>query len=232
MQPQGLSYKAHWEALGCALCLLNTPEISGTGPMRSRGFCPDSRPPACSRAVSGVGLGLFVWGGGGLPRSPGPRLFVGIRMFVFFESRHRNSGTPDEAGRGTHSQNHPCCFACVNTYGGADHAAGVRAERGVVANNANKHRKSGRRQRIHSNLLGGYEAEVGSEKRSQAKLQQLPPFSPWADQSRRRCWCGTSHRSAPSSDGSAHTYQVSRTRRQERIATTVWQRSVSPIQTC
>jgi hypothetical protein len=32
VQPPGLSYTAHWEALGCALCLLTTPEISSTGP--------------------------------------------------------------------------------------------------------------------------------------------------------------------------------------------------------
>ena len=36
----------------CALCLLTTPEISSTGPVRVRGFCP--------RPVSGVDLGLFV----------------------------------------------------------------------------------------------------------------------------------------------------------------------------
>ena len=45
MQPQGLSYKAHWEALGCALCLLTAPKISGTGPVRGRGFCPGSLRP-------------------------------------------------------------------------------------------------------------------------------------------------------------------------------------------
>ena len=156
----------------------------GHGPGAESGVLPRLPPPACSRAVSGVGLGLFVWKGGGAAVSRDLlftfacdlRMFVSIRMFLFCESRHHNSGTPDEVGRGAHSRNHPCCFACVNTYGGADHAAGVRAERGLVANNANEHRKRGRRQRIHSILLGGYEAEVGSEKRSKAKLHQLPPF--------------------------------------------------------
>ena len=73
MQPQGLSYKAHWEALGCALCLLNTPEISGTGPMRSRGFCPDSRRPR-ARVPLVVWAWDFCYVGSllSLPRSPGP----------------------------------------------------------------------------------------------------------------------------------------------------------------
>jgi hypothetical protein len=65
VQPQGLSYKAHWEALGCALCLLNTPEISGTGPMRSRGFCPDSRRPR-ARVPLVVWAWDFSYGGGGV----------------------------------------------------------------------------------------------------------------------------------------------------------------------
>jgi hypothetical protein len=45
VQPPGLSDTAHWEALGCALCLLATPEISSTGPVRGRGFCPGSHRP-------------------------------------------------------------------------------------------------------------------------------------------------------------------------------------------
>ena len=56
MQPQGLSYKAHWEALGCALCLLNTPEISSTGPVRGRGFCPSSHRPRAR-----VPLVVWAW---------------------------------------------------------------------------------------------------------------------------------------------------------------------------
>jgi hypothetical protein len=40
VQPPGLSYTAHWEALGCALCLLTTPEISSTGPVRVGAFAP------------------------------------------------------------------------------------------------------------------------------------------------------------------------------------------------
>jgi hypothetical protein len=56
VQPLGLSYTAHWEALGCALCLLTTPEISSTGPMWGRGFCPGShRPSAC------VPLVVWAW---------------------------------------------------------------------------------------------------------------------------------------------------------------------------
>ena len=45
VQPPGLSYKAHWEALCCALCLLTTPEISSMGPVWGRSFCPGSRRP-------------------------------------------------------------------------------------------------------------------------------------------------------------------------------------------
>ena len=41
VQPPGLSYTAHWEALGSAVCLLTTPEISSTGPVRDRGFSWD-----------------------------------------------------------------------------------------------------------------------------------------------------------------------------------------------
>ena len=56
VQPPGLSFTAHWQALGCALCLLTTPEISSTGPMWGRGFCPGShRPSAC------VPLVVWAW---------------------------------------------------------------------------------------------------------------------------------------------------------------------------
>ena len=40
VQPPGLSYKAHWEVLGCALCLLTTTAISRTGPVWNRAFAP------------------------------------------------------------------------------------------------------------------------------------------------------------------------------------------------
>jgi hypothetical protein len=53
VQPPGLIYKAHWEALGRALCLLTTPEISGPGPLWGRGSCPGSRRPR-ARVPSGV----------------------------------------------------------------------------------------------------------------------------------------------------------------------------------
>ena len=45
VQPPGLSCTAYWEALCCALCLITTPEISSTGPVRDRGFCPGSHRP-------------------------------------------------------------------------------------------------------------------------------------------------------------------------------------------
>jgi hypothetical protein len=61
--------------------------------------------------------------------------------------------------------------------------------------------------------LVGTKQRWGAKSGPRPSYINCPLFSPWADQSRRRCWCGTSHRSAPSSDGSAHTYQVSRTRR-------------------
>ena len=56
VQPPGLSYTAHWEALGCALCLLTTPEISSTGPVRGRGFCPGSHRPRAR-----VPLVVWAW---------------------------------------------------------------------------------------------------------------------------------------------------------------------------
>jgi len=71
VQPPGLSYTAHWEALGCALCLLTTPEISSTDPMRGRGFCPGShRPRACVPLVV-CGPETFCFADS-LPQSPGP----------------------------------------------------------------------------------------------------------------------------------------------------------------
>jgi len=45
VQPPGLSYEAHWEALGGALCLLTTTAILRTGPVWGQSFCPGSRRP-------------------------------------------------------------------------------------------------------------------------------------------------------------------------------------------
>ena len=56
VQPPGLSYTAHWEVLGCALCLLTTTAISRTGPVWDRGFCPGSRRPRAR-----VPLVVWVW---------------------------------------------------------------------------------------------------------------------------------------------------------------------------
>jgi len=56
VQPPGLSFTAHWQALGCALCLLTTPEISSTGPVRGRGFCPGSHRPRAR-----VPLVVWAW---------------------------------------------------------------------------------------------------------------------------------------------------------------------------
>ena len=70
VQPPGLSYAAHWEALGCALCLLTTPEISSSGPVRGRGFCPGSHRPR-ARVPSVVWAWDFCYAAS-LLRSPGP----------------------------------------------------------------------------------------------------------------------------------------------------------------
>jgi hypothetical protein len=56
VQPPGLSYTAHWEALGCALCLLTAPGISGTGPVWGRGFRPGSHRPRAR-----VPLVVWAW---------------------------------------------------------------------------------------------------------------------------------------------------------------------------
>ena len=79
VQPPGLSYTAHWEALGCALCLLTTPEISSTGPVRGRGFCPGSHRPR-ARVPLVVWPGTFCYAGS-LPGSPAPcsKLSVPLR---------------------------------------------------------------------------------------------------------------------------------------------------------
>jgi len=77
VQPPGLSYKAHWEALGRALCLLTTPAISGTGTVRGRGFCPGSRRTR-ARFPSVVWAWDFLYAGF-FPGSPGlcsPQFFA------------------------------------------------------------------------------------------------------------------------------------------------------------
>jgi hypothetical protein len=56
VQPPGHSYTAHWEALGCALYLLTTPEILSTGPVRGQGFCPGSHGPRAR-----VPLAVWAW---------------------------------------------------------------------------------------------------------------------------------------------------------------------------
>jgi hypothetical protein len=56
VQPPGLSYTAHWEALGSALCLLTTRAISRTGPVCGRGPGPGS-----SRPRARVALVVWAW---------------------------------------------------------------------------------------------------------------------------------------------------------------------------
>jgi hypothetical protein len=70
VQPPGLSYTAHWEALGSALCLLTTRAISCTGPVWGRGSGPSS-----------VGLGPFCYVAS-LLRSPGPCLSTVFRSVI------------------------------------------------------------------------------------------------------------------------------------------------------
>jgi hypothetical protein len=79
VQPPGLSYTAQWEALGCAPRLLTTPEISSTGPVRGRGFCPGSHRPR-ARVPLVVWPGTFCYAGS-LPGSPAPcsKLSVPLR---------------------------------------------------------------------------------------------------------------------------------------------------------
>jgi hypothetical protein len=59
--PPGRSYTAHWEVLGCALCLLTASAIPLTGPVWGWGFCPGSRRPRAR-----VPLASRLW-------FPGPR---------------------------------------------------------------------------------------------------------------------------------------------------------------
>ena len=54
--PQGRGYKAHWEVLGCALCLLTASAIPRTGPVWGWGFCPGSRRPRAR-----VPLVVWAW---------------------------------------------------------------------------------------------------------------------------------------------------------------------------
>ena len=113
VQPPGLSYTAHWEALGCALCLLTTPEISSTGPVRGRGFCPGSHRPRAR-----VPLVVWAWDFllcGFLAAVSQPllahcfslcdlRLFVIKRMFLsFIPARGRDGLGAMARTRGPHS---------------------------------------------------------------------------------------------------------------------------------
>jgi hypothetical protein len=52
----GRSYKAHWELLGRALCLLTASAIPRTGPVWVWGFCPGSRRPRAR-----VPLVVWAW---------------------------------------------------------------------------------------------------------------------------------------------------------------------------
>jgi hypothetical protein len=51
VQPPGLSYTAHWEALGSALRLLTTRAISRAGPVWGRGSGPSSSRPRARVAL-------------------------------------------------------------------------------------------------------------------------------------------------------------------------------------
>jgi len=70
--PPGRSYKAHWEVLGCALCLLTASAIPRTGPVWGWGVCPGSRRPRAR-----VPLVVWAWDlvcyPASLLWSPGPR---------------------------------------------------------------------------------------------------------------------------------------------------------------
>jgi len=103
VQPPGLSCTAYWEALCCALCLLTTPEISGTGPVRGRGICPGSRRPRARVSLVVWAWDLFCMGffHCGLPAPALPlfslcalRLFITKQMFLFLVLPSRQ-GTVD-----------------------------------------------------------------------------------------------------------------------------------------
>ena len=70
--PPGRSYKAHWEVLGCALCLLTAREIPRTGPVWGWGVCPGSRRPR-ARVPLVVRAWDLVCYPASLLWSPGPR---------------------------------------------------------------------------------------------------------------------------------------------------------------
>ena len=81
--PPGRSYKAHWEVLGCALCLLTSSAIPRTVPVWGWGFCPSSRRPR-ARVL------LVVWAWDlvvirllccGLP-APARRQFFALRFVI------------------------------------------------------------------------------------------------------------------------------------------------------
>ena len=89
----GLSYTAHWEALGCALCLLTTLEISSTGPVRGRGFCPGSHRPRARVPLVVWAWDFFLCGFLAAVSRPllshcfslcDLRLFVNKRMLLFY----------------------------------------------------------------------------------------------------------------------------------------------------
>jgi hypothetical protein len=61
VQPPGLSYTAHWEALGSALRLLTTRAISCTGPVWGRGSGPSSCRPRARIACVVWAWDLFCY---------------------------------------------------------------------------------------------------------------------------------------------------------------------------
>jgi hypothetical protein len=81
VQPPDLSYTAHWEVLGCALCLLTNTAIPRTGPVWARGFCPGSRRPRARVPLVVWAWDLFVMRllCCGLP-APARRQFFALRF--------------------------------------------------------------------------------------------------------------------------------------------------------
>ena len=81
VQPPGLSYTAHWEVLGSALCFLTTTAISRTGSVWDRGFCPGSRRPRARVPLVVWALDFFLFCAS-LPWSPGPCLSIVFRSAI------------------------------------------------------------------------------------------------------------------------------------------------------
>ena len=83
-----LRMEAHWEALGCALCLLTTRAISRTGPVWGRGFGPGSRRPRARVPLVVWAWDLLLSGfrpvcyAASLLRSPGPCLPAVFRSAI------------------------------------------------------------------------------------------------------------------------------------------------------